>query len=609
MGERKAYKFSLKFIRPFILILGLILIFIGLVFQKSIISAESITEEKEAVLEELQKVKANETVYESQLSNLLKESLAIENELESINNRLSKVRLAAAKAKTQVMTNKIFAENLRLQRKNIISELYIMTDDPLFFVLSFLDTEKFMSKLHGKDEDSILIAEKIAKVFELNKDLEKLAEDQKRLVVKLKSYQEQADKLSQKAAKIQAEIARKEGTLFALGSQRYNLEKYLTGLTKLSSNLNRDFIAWNLAKGPKFEIKGGGTEHGLGLSQYGAKGLARQGKSYRQILLHYYQGISIKKIDKNPKVRIGIVLSGKGGKIEIVAGEYSLGTTTLSAGDTIIINPDEVKIYRDEDLIKKFVNNSTQKIIPKSSQSIVQIDYKKSYFNKYHGEIRIIKKGKSLITVNVLPMEDYLKGVIPGEVPYTWPREAIKSQALAARSYAYKYLGRSGNYDMDDSTAYQVYIGAFHRTRTDHLVDESRGEVITYAGKIISAYYFSTSGGWTENNENIWGGRPIPYLRGVESTWEEDSPWWTWYTKQYSRAKISRLLASLKCGTIKKIKITARGVSGRVLAIKLVGDRAVRIISGSHFKKLINVPLGPDDEMMRSTLFGIRSVK
>ncbi len=162
---------------------------------------------------------------------------------------------------------------------------------------------------------------------------------------------------------------------------------------------------------------------------------------------------------------------------------------------------------------------------------------------------------------------------------------------------------------MDDSTAYQVYIGAFHRARPDHVIDESRGEVITYKGLIVSAYYFSTSGGWTENNENIWGGKPIPYLRGVESGWEEDSPWWTWYTKRYSRSEISRLLASTKVGKIKKIRITARGVSGRVLAVKIVGDAGVRVISGPTFKKLINAPLGPDDEMMRSTLFGIRSVK
>ncbi|GAH01264.1 unnamed protein product, partial [marine sediment metagenome] len=82
-----------------------------------------------------------------------------------------------------------------------------------------------------------------------------------------------------------------------------------------------------------------------------------------------------------------------------------------------------------------------------------------------------------------------------------------------------------------------------------------------------------------------------------------------WYTKKYSRTKISKLLVSLKVGKVKKIQITARGVSGRVLAIKIVGDQGVRVISGTRFKKLINVPLGPDDNMMRSTLFGIRNTK
>jgi len=609
LAKKEGKKISLEFRRLFILVLGFVLIFLGFSIQKSFMAENETPDQKEAVLEELAEIKENESVYEGQLSSLLKQSLEIENELEVVNNRLIKIRENIEKLSEQIRASQINAEMMYIERKRIIADLYILTNDPLYFILSFIDTDQFMEKMHGKDEDSIVVAEKIKKVIEINDQLITLGDDQKRLAVKKKSYQEEVDRLATKAAKIQAEISKKEGALFVLGARKYDLESYLTGLSQINANLKRDFIVWNSAAGPRFEIKGGGTEHGLGLSQYGAKGMARQGKSYQEILKHYYRGIKIGKVKHNPQVRIGIVLSGKGGILEVISGEYKIGNYELGVGDWVNITPSEVNIYQNEKLIKTYQNNRTQRIKPQSSTSIIQVDYKKSYFNKYYGEIKVIKEGNGLVTVNTLPMEEYLKGVVVAEVPYSWPREAIKAQALAARSYAYKHIGSSGNYDMDDSTSYQVYIGAYHRARSNHVIDESRGQVITDQGSIISAYYFSTSGGWTENNENIWGGRPIAYLRGVESTWEDDSPWWTWYTKRYSRKQISKLLASLKIGQVKKIEVKARGVSGRVLAIKIVGDQGVRVISGARFKKLINIPLGPEDEMMRSTLFGIRSVK
>lgn len=603
MHRGSIYNLVIK--RIAILIMGLFLIFTNN-SPRAIFAQEATDEQKDTALEELQKIKENEAVYESQLSELLKKSLAIENQYQLTQKRFQKTLKAAQKAQNEIWQNKILAENMRLQRKRIISELYILTNDPLYFVLSFVNTDEFLNRMHGKDENSIVIGERIKKVVEINELLNDLSERQKVLAIKNKAYSEQAEKLAQVAAQIQAQIAQKESSLSGFAGKRDKLEKYILGLDKISSNLKRDFVSWNSATGPIFEFIGGGTEHGLGLSQYGAKGMADLGKNYRQILSHYYQKTEIGKTKTNPKVRIGIVLGGEGGNLQVLSGNYQIHGLIIRAGFKILVTPSAIRIYNGEKEVKKFAASDLERILPASSNSQIQVDYKSSYFNKYSGEIRIIKKGASLTTVNVLPLEEYLKGVVVAEMPHTWSREAIKAQALAARSYALRHLKTGGSYDMDDSTAYQVYIGSAHRARSDHAVEETRGEVVTYAGKIIPTYYFSTSGGWTENNENIWGGRALPFLRGVESAWEEDSPWWTWYTKKYSRSQISALLSSLSCGRIKKIAIVNRGISGRVLAIKIIGSQGVRVISGAHFKDLINAPLGPEDEMMRSTLFGIK---
>ncbi|GAG91057.1 unnamed protein product, partial [marine sediment metagenome] len=270
-------------------VLGLTLILLGLTIQKSLVFASQESLEKDSALEELQSIKENQNVFESQLTDLLEKSLAIENKLESTQKRLNKIKQVLKNTQTEILTNKIIAEQMRLERKRIIAELYILTDDPLYYVLLFLNTEQFMAKMHGKDEDSIVISEKIKKVLDINDFLVDLSEEQERLSVKQKSYQEQTDKLANEAAQIQAEIVKREGTLAALGERRFSLEKYLIGLKGFEAKNHREFITWNKATGPYFEFVGGGTEHGLGLSQYGAKGLAQQGKNHYQILSHYYQ--------------------------------------------------------------------------------------------------------------------------------------------------------------------------------------------------------------------------------------------------------------------------------------------------------------------------------
>jgi len=180
--------------------------------------------------------------------------------------------------------------------------------------------------------------------------------------------------------------------------------------------------------------------------------------------------------------------------------------------------------------------------------------------------------------------------------------ETLKAQAVAARSYAYR---NQGNQDCSPRT--QACGSGSERAR--QAARATKGQVLTHDGSVIAAYYHSTSGGWTENNENVWGGTPLDWLRGVPSPWETDSPHWYWESKSYSRGQMEAILKQdprTDAGRLRTVKIIGRGVSGRVTAVRIIGSEGTKTVSGPRFKSVFNA-YSPDDESgLRSTLFGFR---
>lgn len=192
---------------------------------------------------------------------------------------------------------------------------------------------------------------------------------------------------------------------------------------------------------------------------------------------------------------------------------------------------------------------------------------------KYRGAIGI--GGITGITpYNVLDMEQYLYGVIPGEMSPSWPIEALKAQAVAARSiaiYQYdRYVARG--YNVVDTTATQVYGGYLKEdSRTNRAVDETRGETIRYQGKIAEALYFSTSGGFTEAAKNVWGNN-IPYLVSVPDRYETEPAQHPW-SRQITLTELDRCLQSkgIQIGTARGVEIVERTSSGRVNEMTIIG--------------------------------------
>ena len=208
----------------------------------------------------------------------------------------------------------------------------------------------------------------------------------------------------------------------------------------------------------------------------------------------------------------------------------------------------------------------------------------------YRGSLEIfpsLKSDKSLTMVNVLPLEEYLYGVVPSEMPSSWPMEALKTQAIAARTYALSHLGQfsSDGFDIMPTTASQVYGGVEEETPvTNQAVNETRGKVITYNAKLISAYYSSGGGGITESGLDAWGSY-IPYLKSVRD-YDQDSPRYIWY-KNISNEEIQKIIKrdyATETGEITKIFIAESTQSGRAKTIYFEGTKTGLTIDAKKWR-------------------------
>ena len=162
----------------------------------------------------------------------------------------------------------------------------------------------------------------------------------------------------------------------------------------------------------------------------------------------------------------------------------------------------------------KYYDTKTNKLIVKpGTNGFVSVKGK-----WYRGEF-IILNNDSLTVINDIPLEQYLLGVVPSEMPSRWNYEALKAQSIAARSYAVANLGKNGSkgYDLKDNTYDQAYGGASAETKnTNRAVSDTKGIVATYDKKVISAYYCASAGGQTHDSGDVWT-RNLPYIRSVNS--------------------------------------------------------------------------------------------
>jgi stage II sporulation protein D len=226
----------------------------------------------------------------------------------------------------------------------------------------------------------------------------------------------------------------------------------------------------------------------------------------------------------------------------------------------------------------------------------------------FRGMLKVLPDGQNVQIINVLYMEDYLRGVVPPEIgPRTADEiEAVKAQAVAARTYAMGHLKQYGSapYDMKSSIIDQVYEGASVENEiVNKAIDATSGIVATYQDKMISAYYHSTCGGMTDAVSDVWDRKEIPYLRAVADSgacsWSKYYTWKETFTEPQLRGRLEQYLASdrgrdLKIGKVTDVQIAEHTAGGRVVKLTVRTDQDVYRFQKDRIRWAIGRTSNPD---------------
>lgn len=346
--------------------------------------------------------------------------------------------------------------------------------------------------------------------------------------------------------------------------------------------------------GVSWIVDGRGFGHGVGMSQWGAYGYASRGKGHAFILRHYYAGTTLGQLSGTRVVRV---------LVDVSAGDVGFSGATSACG--VRLDPGRrYSAQRAGGSVRlrgaggKAMANCGPKLRA-AGNGLIGIAG-----SPYRGALEVVpteSDAGSLNAVNAVPIDDYVKGVIAGESPSSWPLAALRAQAVTARSYALTSSVGGNGFDLYADVRSQVYDGIAGETaRTNRAAEETRGQVVRYGDEIAQTFFSACSGGHTESVQNVFFGEPVPYLVGVPDPYDGDCPLHTW-TLRFSGREISAKLGGYLSGQLKRIVVTKRGASPRIVSARLYGTGGVTTVRGDqlayalggydrwmHFRKLVN---------------------
>lgn len=334
------------------------------------------------------------------------------------------------------------------------------------------------------------------------------------------------------------------------------------------------------AKSTTFVLRGAGFGHGIGMSQYGAYGQARDGRNYKTILRTYYTGTTIEKSSKDT---IRVIL-----RLGPSSLTFNGGTTV---GDVELTSSRRYRVRRNGGRVQllsgsNVIASSSSKLVVKGKAIKLNGTAINGLSNgRYRESIEFSPSDLGgLAAVNALDLDSYVQGVVPGEIPSSWHEEALKAQSVAARSYALTTDAGGALFDQWPDTRSQVYKGiAVETTRTNRAVQDTAGLVVKSGGRVATTYFFSTSGGQTENIDKIWNSKSVAYLKSVKDPWDKLSPYHRW-TVRFSRAQLQSKLRPWVRGQLRDVRVVERGVSPRVVRARVIGTRGSKTIKGTELR-------------------------
>lgn len=345
---------------------------------------------------------------------------------------------------------------------------------------------------------------------------------------------------------------------------------------------------------------GSGYGHGKGMSQYGAKAAAERGRTQRQILDFYYPGTGVGTAGGAIKV---LITSDTTTSVVVVHRSH-LTLRSLASGRTWKLDRSNARRWR----ITPAAGNTRSRLwvrVGGGSWRVVRDVPGQAQFNAGGRPVRLVVPGGSRVyrgalrsavpssgqgrdTVNVLPLEGYLRGVVPREMPALWHAQAVQAQTVAARTYAAfeRADAARGHFHVWDTTLSQVYGGVdSEEPASDAAIRATRGEIRTYGGAPAFTQFGSSNGGWS-----VAGSRP--YLVAQRDDYDPATRW----SVKVSDEAIERAWPHIGQLTgVEVLRRDGRGSwGGRVLELRLTGTQGVATPSGDSFRSILG---------LRSTLF------
>jgi stage II sporulation protein D len=326
-----------------------------------------------------------------------------------------------------------------------------------------------------------------------------------------------------------------------------------------------------------FTLTGHGWGHGIGMSQYGSYGYAQHGWTYDRILAHYFQGTTLGTLRRGTREKV--LLAQRRPSIHVTFSSSATGSDasgtrrTLAAGSYRVdpgANAGKLRLWSAASSRYVWKGIDTRLRIHPSSTPLRLDDTSLNGYGGDHwwGDFLISRSGGGVTLINDAPMERYVRGVVPCEMPASWAAQALKTQAVAARSYA-AATRRSGSFDAYPDTRSQVYCPIERQAAaSDGAVAATKRQVVMYQGSVATTFFSSSSGGRTSSISASWGGTDLPYLVPVRDRYDAAggaNPNHTWAPRLYTTAGLG---AQLGLGhAVRSLDMTIDAPSLRVLSI------------------------------------------
>lgn len=325
-------------------------------------------------------------------------------------------------------------------------------------------------------------------------------------------------------------------------------------------------------------VRGHGFGHGVGVSQYGAYGYALHGKGYRFILAHYYRGTTIGELRGTRVVRV---------LLDVSPSDVGFSGATSACGRAL--DPQRsYEAHRNGGQVK--LRSSDGRALADCGRKLRAAGHGRvaiAGLGAYRGALEVVpteSDAGSLNAINVLALEQYVKGVVPSESPPSWPQAELRTQAVESRSFALTGGVDGNGFDLYADTRSQVYGGLASETAaTSAAVAATRGQVVMYGNRIAETFFSACSGGQTESVQNVFGGSPVAYLTSVPDPYDYYCPLHDWALR-FSGPEISAKLGSHLRGRLERVVVTRRGVSPRIVSARLIGTGGVSTVSGEQLE-------------------------